>query len=383
MPTYRHKNVHFKEKEDGLESVRLFRHKGKPISVSKPTLNTESESEVTESESSSFPFPFPSTKFGPSISLSADCSRILASSPPPHANVLLESVALLPCQPQVLQGTVLVRNIAYEKDVGVRFTLDDWTTVSEVLAAYTGPVAAMETLAGSNQGKTVEDLVGPSKASGWDRFNFAIKLEGHESYIWWHTLFLAIRYSALGVGELWDNNSGKNYGITFRACGSLAQPEPRRNPSLAPLPISASPASPLPSCISAHEEPRPIFVFPQRTQTIQRSASSPIPATNTAGTRFNLRHYAAPAPSPLSTTQSSPKTPTSAKNPTHEKDEVYEGFATASDEDSPESRPAHYLHLSSKISQPPPVNPLSATKGARPIFANIGAVFSKVCESRG
>jgi len=234
----------------------------------------------------------------------------------------------------------------------MRFTLDDWMTMSEVLAAYTGPVTTMETLAGSNQGKTVEDLVGPSKASGWDHFNFAIKLKGHESYIWWHTLFLAICYSALGVSELWDNNSSKNYRITFRACGSLAQPEPQCNPSLAPLPISASLASPLPSCISAHEEPHLIFVFPQQTQTIQCSASSPILATNTAGTCFNLQHYAAPTPSPLSTTQSSSKTPTSAKNPTHKKDEVYKGFATASDKDSPESCPAHYLHLSLKISQP-------------------------------
>ena len=242
MPTYGHKNVHFKEKEDGLEAVRLFRHKGKPISISKPTLNTETESEVTESETS--PLPFPPNNFGPSTSLSeiADCSPIPASSPSPYANVHLESVTLLPFRPQVLQGTVLVRNIVFEKDVGVRFTLDDWTTVSEVLATYTGPVAAMETLAGSNQGKTVEDLVGPSKASGWDRFNFAIKLEDYESSIWRHTLFLAIRYSAPGVGEFWDNNSGKNYRITFRTRGSPAQPQPRRTPGpglhLTPLPSS-------------------------------------------------------------------------------------------------------------------------------------------------
>ena len=287
MPTYGHKNVHFKEKGDGLESVRLFCHKGRPISVSKPTLNTETESEVTESESS--PFPFPPIRLGPSTSLSeiadcspipasspspdanvhlesvtllpcrpqvlpstslseiADCSPIPASSPSPYANVHLESVTLLPCLPQVLQGTILVRNIVYEKDVGVRFTFDGWTTVSEVLAAYTGPIAAMETLAGSNQGKTVEeDLVGPSEASGWDRFNFAIRLGDYDPSIWRRTLFLAIRYSAPGVGEFWDNNSGKNYRITFRTCGSPAQPEVRRTgtPSLTPLPISASPAQP-------------------------------------------------------------------------------------------------------------------------------------------
>ena len=62
---------------------------------------------------------------------------------------------------------ILVRNIMFEKHVGVQFTLNDWTTVSEVLAMYTGPVAPLETLVGTNQGKTVGDLIG-LMATGFD-----------------------------------------------------------------------------------------------------------------------------------------------------------------------------------------------------------------------
>ena len=397
-PAFGPKNVHFKEKDDGLESVRLFRRTGKPASVSKPTSDTETE---TEPEPAGFPFPHVSpNNFGPSVSSSiseiAECSPVPAPNPSPYANIHFESVTLPPARPPVLRGTVLVRNIVFEKHVSVRFTLDDWTTVSEVLALYSGPVAAMETLAGASHGKTVGDLIGSSAASRWDRFNFAIKLEDYEAYLWQRTLFLVIRYSAPGVGEFWDNNSDQNYRVTFRSHTGPPQPERRRSvPSTTPFLMNASPASPLASRISAHDQPRPTFVSPQRPPTIPRSASSPIPAANTSGLRLNLRHYAAPAPSPLSSIptnlppppppsgiqlaipggQSSiptpPETPTLAKGPAHDKEEVDEGFATGSEEDVAETLPAIRPHLSLKISPPTPVSvrqtsPVSPTPSPPP-----------------
>jgi len=214
-PAYGPRSVRFRERDDGLKSVRLFRRAGEPVSVSQPTSDTETE---TEPEPAGFPFPHVSpNNFGPSafssLSEIAECSPVPAPNPSPYANVHLESVTLPPTRPPVLRGTILVRNIAFEKHVGVRFTFDDWTTVSEVLSSYAGPVAAMETLAGASHGKAVGDLIGPSKAVRWDRFNFAIKYEAHP----WQTLFLIIRYSVPGVGEFWDNNSDQNYRISFRS----------------------------------------------------------------------------------------------------------------------------------------------------------------------
>jgi hypothetical protein len=395
MPTtpFGSKNVHFKEKDDGLESVRLFRRTGKPVSVSKSTSDTETE---TEPEPSSYPFPHVSQNSFASPSSSAlseiaTCSTIPASNPSPYANVHLESLTLPPARPPVLRGTVIVRNIVFEKSVCVRFTLDGWTTVSEVLATYSGPVGALETLVGTNQGKTVGDLIGSLPASSWDRFNFAIKLEDYETYLWQRTLFLVVRYSAPSAGEWWDNNSGENYRTTFRAHSGPVQPERKRGaavPSTAPFLMSVCPPSPLASRVAVHDEPRPTFSPPQRTPTIPRSASSPVPVASTPGFRLNLRHYAAPVPLPRtqvnppdaprapSTSEASrvvlggqistltpPETPTVEKKELiSDKDEVDEGFATGSEdgdnaETCPDSRPL----LSLKILSPSPATILNAS----------------------
>ncbi|KAI0308346.1 putative phosphatase regulatory subunit-domain-containing protein [Multifurca ochricompacta] len=361
-PAFGHKNVHFKEKEDGLESVRLFRRTGKPVSVSKPTSDTETE---TEPEPTAYPFPHMSSNHFEI----ANSSTIPAPNPSPYANIHLESVTLPPARPPVIRGTILVRNIVFEKHVGVRFTLDDWTTVSEVLASYAGSVGVLESLAGTNQGKTVGDLIGSAVASGWDRFSFSIKLEDYESNLWQRTLYLVIRYSALGVGEWWDNNSGENYRITFRPYSGPTQPERKRGssaPTIAPFLLSGSPSLSLPitSRVTAHEEPRPTFSPPQKPLAIPRSASLPIPA----GLRLNLRHYAAPVPPARTGTLrvmfgGQPATPTPPETPTltkkelsADKEEVDEGFVTGSEDgDTVEASPVARPQLSLTISPPSPV----------------------------
>jgi hypothetical protein len=103
-----------------------------------------------------------------------------------------------------------VRNVACEKRVVARFTIDDWTTVSEVLARYTGPAVS-----GAHHGDDVDD-------GKWDRFAFSISLEFHasrragtSSHPRTLTLLLAVRFTAPGVGEWWDNNGGNNFCIMF------------------------------------------------------------------------------------------------------------------------------------------------------------------------
>ncbi|KAI0275283.1 putative phosphatase regulatory subunit-domain-containing protein [Gloeopeniophorella convolvens] len=392
-PAYGPKNVHFKEKDEGLESVRLFRRTGKPASVSKPTSDTETE---TEPEHSAYPFPYVSSSIAGTSGVSAlseiaDSSPIPSPNPDPYSNVHLESINLPPARPPVLRGTVLVRNIVYEKQIGVRFTVDEWTTVSEVIATYSGPVASREMLAGTHEGKTVGDLIGTAHTKGWDRFNFAIRLEDYEAHLWQRTLFLVVRFSAPGTGEWWDNNSGQNYRVSFRSRPGPVSPERRRGasaPSTTPFLMSAGPPAPPVPRVAPHDEPRPTFApLPQRPPLISRSASSPIPSASSMGVRLNLRHYAAPvAParnlSPLATprvpppsleasqvviggqpaTLTPPATPTTPrKELSQDKDEVDEGFATGSEDgDNTEAHPGHRPQLSVKISPPSPAAPAAA-----------------------
>ncbi|KAF9654046.1 hypothetical protein BDM02DRAFT_3074481, partial [Thelephora ganbajun] len=119
-------------------------------------------------------------------------------------DVMLEDVTL--SKEATICGHVKVRNLAFQKSVAVRFTFDFWQTTSEVSAKYE------QTLAHGT----------------FDRFSFVVRLHDILSKIEDKTLFMAIRYAVNGQ-ELWDNNLGQNYKITFslpitfRAPGTIAQ----------------------------------------------------------------------------------------------------------------------------------------------------------------
>ncbi|TCD63497.1 hypothetical protein EIP91_005330, partial [Steccherinum ochraceum] len=244
-----HKNVHFDE--NGLESVRLFNRTGKPSSVSKPPgdeTETETEAETSNAERgiSSFPFPsLSSSSLGLSMPSSASSQNIVheidtaphmtssipspSPSPPPQANVHLETVTLPRTRPPTLRGTVLVRNLAFEKNVAVRFTLDEWQTTSEHEKREEG----VDSVAGRIvSGRAVEE----ESVASWDRFSFTIRLEDYETKLSDRTLWLVARFNC-PTGEWWDNNSAANYRIGFRK--ALA------TPSLSPL------STPVPASISA------------------------------------------------------------------------------------------------------------------------------------
>lgn len=114
---------------------------------------------------------------------------------------------------QSLVGDISVANIAFEKRVSARFTVDDWQTVSEVIADYEWP---------------------KNNTGAYDRFSFAIALppptEVHAM-----TMIVCIRYQVNGE-EYWDNNSGKNYLIHLspekrqEACEVAAYSSPGGHP---------------------------------------------------------------------------------------------------------------------------------------------------------
>ncbi|KAM6123601.1 protein phosphatase 1 regulatory subunit 3E-like [Phoenicopterus ruber ruber] len=96
-------------------------------------------------------------------------------------------------EPAGLRGAVRVLNLAYEKAVSVRYTLNRWASCAEVPAAYQP--------AGPADGLT-------------DRFTFLLPL-GAAAAAAEATLEFAVRYRVAGA-EYWDNNEGANYRLRGR-----------------------------------------------------------------------------------------------------------------------------------------------------------------------
>lgn len=226
------KNVHFPDTDIDLASIRIFNCSARPKAVSTPDDETETEGE--DQPSTGFPFPkFPSAI--PNFEINTAVSSVVpATNHLPHANILIESLTFSQASSKgispYLSGTLLVRNLAYEKHVAVRFTLDDWQTVSEVRAQYVVSVPSLPPVfsLSSSSKTTVGDLIalGQDKR-GWDRFSFLIRLEDYAHSLGSRVLWLAARYrlhsthlspveDPASSGEWWDNNNGGNYRIAFR-----------------------------------------------------------------------------------------------------------------------------------------------------------------------
>ena len=188
------KAVHF---DSHLEHVRHFLQVDRPLAVSagsSPVDNYESDTE----------YPFPGGSAGNSNSaprtppfeweiLTPNFSHdSLARKSLP---VRLEKVWLSSDQKTML-GSVAVANLAFQKKVTCRFTLDYWKTTSEVAGEYCHEIRPCDT------------------AVSYDRFNFSIKL-ADTAHLESKTLFFCIRYSVNGQ-EFWDNNSSANFQVDFR-----------------------------------------------------------------------------------------------------------------------------------------------------------------------
>jgi len=181
------KAVHF---DAQLEHVRHFLHSEKPLAVS---TNTSPTSEFSQSE-----FPFEKEYMSEKqyqIELPNFPSGDLAARR--DLPVRVES-AYLSSNGRNLIGKVLVKNLAFNKWIAVRFTFDHWQTVSEVSATYD-----------SSQNSGTSTL-----EPGWDRFTFSIKLVDFTNLENRHMLF-CVRYNVADK-EFWDNNYGSNYQVEFR-----------------------------------------------------------------------------------------------------------------------------------------------------------------------
>lgn len=187
-PTFS-KAVHF---DSHLEHVRHFLQVDRPLAVSagsSPVENYDSDNE----------YPFPGDERGvrsPPFEWEIIINNFPLDTPARKAQpVRLERVWLSTDQ-KCLIGSVAVANLAFQKSVTCRFTLDYWKTTSEIAAEYMSEIRSNEP--------------GPSH----DRFNFTIKLSDLAN-LESKTLYFAIRYNVNGQ-EHWDNNNGTNFQVDFR-----------------------------------------------------------------------------------------------------------------------------------------------------------------------
>lgn len=212
------KNVHF---DTHLEHIKHFLQLDKPLAVSANTSPVETYG--TESE-----YPFHKDAV-------CEWEIRLVNFPKDTSSrdrvpVRLERM-FLSSDNKNLVGVAAVANLAFQKQVVARFTLDYWKTVSEVTAEYNHDVRR----------KHAHD--------GYDRFNFTIKL-ADQANLENKTMFVCIRYN-VGSQEYWDNNDSMNYQVDFAkkektssekhsvpsSSGHVAPPLPRSRV----LPISNGP----------------------------------------------------------------------------------------------------------------------------------------------
>lgn len=219
-PTYS-KSVHFNDNDN---QTRHFLQVDKPMAVSAGSSPVETYDSETE-------YPFDGQKPQREIKL--------ANFPEDSFERKLKPVRVerlfLSADRETLVGSVAVQNLAFDKLVVARFTLDYWKTTSEVAAEYhSDPRSA------------------PS--DGCDRFNFHIKLSDSAN-IDNKTLLLCVRYNVNGQ-EYWDNNDNLNYHIDFTKSQVKKSSKPKPLSQLGPRPLNAIPRSRHSPPTSSHGRPR-------------------------------------------------------------------------------------------------------------------------------
>jgi hypothetical protein len=242
------KTVHFPDQKDTLESVVVFEKMARPRAVSGHADDTETETEGYDSPANAAilaggrgdGFPFPAEQpFGLEID-PANSSPVPCIEPSAYANVHLETMVFPRTRPPTLRGSILVKNVAFEKNVALRFTLDNWQTTSEVVCKH---VCTLPTL----PSPFPPDRPAPgAPILTWDRFSFLVRLEDVERKLAERTIFVAARFSAPNVGEWWDNNGGSNYKIVFKKAATSNTPPSTAKVS-SPLRFSDGPKKVLPS----------------------------------------------------------------------------------------------------------------------------------------
>jgi hypothetical protein len=189
-PTFS-KAVHF---DSHLEHVRHFLQVDRPLAVSagsSPVESYESDNEFPFSEDDNG-----NGHRGPPFDWEIVVSNFPTESPDRLRLPVRVERVFLSTDNKTLIGSVAVANLAFNKMVIARFTLDYWKTTSEVVAEYSNDVRRKQ------------------QPDGFDRFNFNIKL-ADQANLEAKTMFFCVKYIVNGT-EYWDNNNNTNFQVDFR-----------------------------------------------------------------------------------------------------------------------------------------------------------------------
>lgn len=110
-----------------------------------------------------------------------------------HDNVSLENVIARETD-QTVSGTVKVKNLAFNKEVTVRVSTDNWISFKNYQCSY---------VPSGSEGTSVCDI--------YDTFSFIFEIPP-EAASKGHTIVFCILYNCEG-DEYWDNNGGNNYKL--------------------------------------------------------------------------------------------------------------------------------------------------------------------------
>lgn len=383
------KSVHFPSLPTYLERVRVFHKSEKPASLLEGRTQgeeTETETETdrgsdwggygyrgestTRVSTGSFPFPkipssplsrnsnsvWPPTPPATSeykkglIKLELDMTGYPVPNPtsiPPNSDVhiLLESISLSSPAPEDkihLQGSFIVRNLAFQKDVCVRFTMDEWSTVSEIKANW----AANFPSPFLTQRSSIKDV------DTWDRFSFSINLSDYTvPSLPSKVIYFVGRYTVPG-GEFWDNCNGRNWRVGFKvakveaensavkAVDSVPKTLPVSSPtvsapttSLASATASSNPSTATAPAPSVSLGPTTVVTppSPRRHEALAQATAQRL-------RRFSLSNYVAPSsfvpPAASNKTEDKTEEQQSTANPETTKEESLSSSSAAQAKDT-------------------------------------------------
>jgi len=277
------KRVRFKDTDGHLESVCVFRPTGRPSSIF--SLHSDSDSgsdDDNDDRAGSWRRQRDSVVAAAEPALvPLEVADVISQIPSPHIPsmcfVRLESITpILPTrfgqQPLLLHGIVHVRNLAYEKQVAARYTLDDWGTTSEIRACYANPLTAGL----ARRGAAVPSAPINLRNGGWDQFSFSIPLMLRAPPADPpRTLLLAVRFTVPGKGEWWDNNGGDNFRIVLSQQPSAGRGTAGHGqPALGPPRLGSGPGLSLPSMWDLSFVKNSAAEFPRKPLAVPCSANA-------------------------------------------------------------------------------------------------------------